>query len=711
MRFSLRLKLTLVSLLLLLIPLTGFRFSELIKQDLLRSRTETMLFSAKAVASALSGRTGLFDRELFHSLSPTRDLYLFQLSNPIRINGKTDDWQPELKQAGIFGEEHLLFSTTPYRHESLHYQHLTGVRGEYLYAVFLVTDDQVIYRQADSPRQDLADHLQIGVEDQQGQLHQYLLSASQPGWVNGYLMPEDDRIATPERVEPRIQGMWVESAEGYILELRMPTEMVGRKLAFAIADVDDPDDRQTTALVGTATAEYGGELGWLLSPSRTIEEILKSLDRPHSRVLIVDTNRRVRASFGSLADETKDEAADTSSLLTTLSSYTYRLLAPFYRFFIRPFGADIARPIAKSSTLDLAGVKEALQGTSSVTSYTENNGQVEIMAAIAPLREGKEILGAVVVEQTTNSILALRNKVIEESLTLTILAFIFGGAGLVLFASRLSSRIRRLGNQAAAAISDSGQIRTTVAPMTARDEIGDLSRTLTAMLRQLQSQTEYREKMADNLEHEMRTPLAGISASLKNMAREMENPPAHITEYLNWALEDVARLENLLTAVRDATSLTEALGRDFKEDFLLDEAIEMWLVHSWRPAFPAVEFVYRRPSAPLTLHGDPTRIHQMLDKLIENAVSFHTAGSPIEITLTAKADSIVLQVANQGPTIPPELRNQIFNSMVSLRRQKDKQPHLGLGLYIVRTIVEHHHGTISAGTTEDGTGTVFTLTL
>lgn len=331
MRFSLRLKLTLVSLLLLFIPLTGFRFSELIKQDLMQSRKETMLFSARAVASALSGRTGLFDRELFHSLSPTRDLYLFELSNPIRINGKTDDWQPELKQARIFGQEHLLFSAETYRHESLHYRHLTGIRGEYLFAVFLVTDDKVIYRPPDSPRHDLSDHLQIGVEDQQGRLHQYLLTATQPGWVNAFLMPEDSQVTIPEGMEARIQGMWVESDAGYILEIR--------------------------------------------------------------------------------------------------------------------------------------------------------------------------------------------------------------------------------------------------------------------------------------------------------------------------------------------------------------------------------------------LHGDPARIHQMLDKLIENAVSFHTEGTAIEIVLTEHNGAILLKVANEGPIIPQELQNQIFNSMVSYGRQKDKQPHLGLGLYIVRTIVEHHHGTIAVGTTENGSGTVFSLSL
>lgn len=719
MRISLRIKLALVSLLLLFIPLTGFRFSELIKQDLLESRKETMLFSARAVASALSGRTGLFDREQFHSLDANRDLYLYQLSNPMRVNGKTDDWQPQLEEAGEFGEDHLLLSTGPYSAESLHYRHLTGIRGAYLYAIFLVTDDQIVYRHANSLRLDLSDHLQISVEDQQGNLHHYKLTAIQPGWVNAFLMPENLQETIPDRVETKIQGMWVESPGGYIVELRMPKEMVGQKLAFAIADIDDPVTRKTKTLIGTAATEEQEELGWLLSPSGAIEDILESLDRPHSRVMIVDSNRRVRASFGNLAEEQATPDTDTS-VLTAISSYTYRFLAPLYRFFTQSFATEFSQPTAQPSTLDIKGVKEALLGVSSVTSYAINDGQVEIMAAITPLKEQDTIIGAVVVEQTTNSILALQNKMIEESLTLTILVFSFGGFGLIFFASRLSSRIRRLGSQAASAISANGQIRATILPIASRDEIGDLSRTLTTMLNQLKMQTDYREKMADNLEHEMRTPLAGISASLKNMARDMDDPPEHLTNYLNWALEDVARLESLLTTVRDATSLQEALGHDFKEDFLLDTAIDMWLTHSWRQAFPKVDFIFHRPTEPVTLHGDPSRIRQLLDKLVDNAISFHRPGTPIEISLAENSDThfsaplrgkVTLTVANQGPTIPEEQQTQIFNSMVSYRQQKGSGPHLGLGLYIVRTIVEHHQGRVSVCSTKDEEGTIFTLTL
>ncbi len=710
MRITLRVKLALVSLILLFIPLTGFRFSELIKRDLLESREETMLFSARAVASALSGQTGLLDKELFHSLDSSRDLYLYKLTNPMRINGKTDDWQPQLLEAREFGENHLLSSPGTYSYDSLHYKHLTGVRGEYLYAVFVITDDQLVYRRPSSLRLDLSDHLLIGMEDQTEKSHQYLLTAREPGWVNGFLMPEDSSQTIPEKVETRIQGMWVESEGGYTLEIRMPLEMVGRKLAFGIGDVDDPIGRKTEALIGTATTNNSGQFGWLLSQSGAIEDILKSLDRPHSRVVIVDNNRRVRASFGNLAEES-GEATGETSLLNSLSSLTFRIFSPLYNFFMHPFRAEFSQPPAQPSTLDIEGLKAALQGSSSFTSYMTGDGQVEIMAAISPLRNKDQVIGAVIVEQTTNSILALQNRLIEESLTLTILVFIFAGLGLILFASRLSFRIRRLGSQAAAAINNSGQISSTIEPTAARDEIGDLSRTLTAMLTQLTIQTEYREKMADNLEHEMRTPLAGISASLKNLAGELKNPSEHITKYLHWALEDINKLETLLNAIGDKTNLQEELSLDFKEDFNLERALQMWLDHSWRQAFPETEFIYHKPREPIILHGDPSRIRQMLDKLIDNAVSFHTPGSPIEIGLAMKNRKIELRITNQGPTIADELQNQIFNSMVSYRQQKGSKPHMGLGLYIVRTIIEHHQGEVSVCSTEDNNGTIFTLTL
>ena len=167
-------------------------------------------------------------------------------------------------------------------------------------------------------------------------------------------------------------------------------------------------------------------------------------------------------------------------------------------------------------------------------------------------------------------------------------------------------------------------------------------------------------------------------------------------EYMSWALRDVQRMESLLTAIRDATSLREALERDYPEDFDLGAALALWLEHGWQPSYPNVAFHYHAPKEPLLIHGDPDRLRQMIEKLIDNAVSFHHPDTPIVLELLRRNDKIELTVCNQGPPIAPDMLGQIFNSMVSLRTRKSSTPHLGLGLYIVRSIVEHHQGTIRA---------------
>jgi two-component system sensor histidine kinase ChvG len=710
MRINLRTKLFFISLLLLLIPFAGLKISDIIKQELLVSREETLLFAARAVSSAISGRTGLFDREIFHSLEGENDIYLHNLKNPIRLNGKTDDWEELLEEADTLRPENLLFHSRDYTPESLQVSYLSGVRGDYLYALFTVIDDSVVYRKENSLRLDRSDHLLIHVESPDGRTNSYLLTTIKPGWVNGFLLPGGESEAIYGIPEPKIQGVWQEVDQGYLLEFRMPRSMVGSKLAFAVADIDDPRNREKVYVIGTTKNQEGGKLGRLLSFSEDIAKLLKELDRPNSRVLIVDSNSRIRAIYGELRDDLKKEL-DEDNLLTGMSNVIYSMLSPIYRIFTTPFATSVDPSPAQLSKLDLAGVAEAFENRATITRYHPEGKMVEIMAAITPLKNGENIVGAVVVEQTTNSILSLQNRVIEESIVLTIGIFSMVGLALLFFASTLSTRIRRLGKEAASAIFTGGKITTTISGQNINDELGDLSRSLHKMLKQIENQSAFREKMADNLEHEMRTPLAGISASLKNMAGELENPPPRITEYLEWALVDVNRLESLLTAIRDAASLQEMLEQDHKEEFDLASAISMWLSHSWQPAFKEVEFIYIKPEEPVLFDADPGRIHQLLDKLIENAVSFHTPKTPVSIALQQKSGKTVVEISNHGPAIPYEMQDQIFQSMVSQREKKDSSPHLGLGLYIVRTITEHMSGTVSVVSNESTLLTTFTIRL
>lgn len=680
MRFSLRLKLTLLSLLLFLIPLIVFRFSALLHVDLLESREEALVFTAKAVSTSLGDRPGLFDRELLHSQYRNRDLYLFSLSNSIRLNGKIDDWQPELEQIEQFGADHLLNSSRPYGAGSLRFEHMLGQRGKFIYGLFIVKDDHLIYRHENSLHPTKADHIQIGIQDESGRLQRYVLATKRPGWINGFLMDPDTEKLIPIAPESRIQGVWSETEDGYIVEMRMPLAMIGKRLAFAVADVDDANIRNMETLIGTANPGRIGDLGWLLAPSEQIENLLEKLDLPHSRIRVVDKNRRVRARFGKLQEETDKE------------TFFHNIFNPVYRIFTDTFTENFIDP-GSANMLDIKGIEEGLQGKSSITHYQLPNVNVEVMAAITPLLDDGNVVGAVVVEQTTNSILALKNRMIEESIAFTVMAFVVVGFGLLLFASRISSRIRRLSNQAENAISKDGRLVSTIDLVPAKDEIGDLTRTLSNMLKQLKEQNEYRETMADNLEHEMRTPLAGISASLKNLEQELASNDTQIHNYMHWALADVRRMESLLTAIRDATNLQEALKQDFMEDFDFAKALAIWLEQSWHASFPGVQFLLNTASSSMVVRGDPDRLRQMIEKLIDNAVSFHTPGTPVSLSLTGH-ENLNLAVCNEGPEIENAAQGQIFNSMVSFRSRKKNSPHLGLGLYIVRSIAHHHGGTV-----------------
>ena len=706
MRFSLRLKLALLSLLLLLFPLLGMRLNNTLKNSLIISQQDTLNLTAQAVSAALTDRNDLFDREQFHGLNQDRDLYLFQLSNTIQLDGKLDDWRPELAEAEEFAREHLISSEGRYMLHSLNFRHLAGKQDKYLYALFDVQDDHVVYRSKNSLRLDRSDHLQIVIGDEKGQ-RKYLITAHEQGWVNGFLMP-DVPIKFPVS-EQRIQGVWRQTERGYNLEIRIPLELLGNKLAFVIADVDDVTTRDIRALIGTSNLKEDKGPGLLLTTSTLIEEILKSLDRPYARIRIVDRNQRVRAQVGSLrTSEIPQKEEDT------LSRRINELLRPLYRFFINPFLAEFKDQASQPTELDLQGIREGLTGKHSVTSYLMEDGQVEVMAAITPLYEQDQVIAAVVVEQTTNSILSLSNRLIEETISLSVIAFLFGGCILLFFAFRISARIRRLRNQAASAITPDGRILNTVNRDTASDEIADLGRTLDSMLSQLQQQIEHREQMADNLEHEMRTPLAGIAASVKNLRQEQLeiNPSDHIMEYIEWVERDVQRMEELLTSIREATTLKNALLLDAMEEFDLGRAVSVWLEHGWRPAFSGVDILYQAPEYEVPVKGDPVRLRQALDKLIENAVSFHAPETAVELQLEDSEETVSLLVINQGPTIEPDMQQQIFHSMISSRAVKDTSPHLGLGLYIVRTVLDHHDGQVSVQNLSDGRkGVIFTITL
>ena len=109
--------------------------------------------------------------------------------------------------------------------------------------------------------------------------------------------------------------------------------------------------------------------------------------------------------------------------------------------------------------------------------------------------------------------------------------------GLFFFASRISSRIRGLRNQAESIIDDSGRVQNTIVASQNSDEIGDLSRSFSNIVERLSQYTSYLENMSSRLSHELRTPVTVVRSSLENLDMTGKNEESAI--YIERAEEGI----------------------------------------------------------------------------------------------------------------------------------------------------------------------------
>lgn len=349
-------------------------------------------------------------------------------------------------------------------------------------------------------------------------------------------------------------------------------------------------------------------------------------------------------------------------------------------------------------------VERALDGASSLKRRPGPGGSAPIVTVTQPVWIGETVAGVAIVEESTGAAVSFRQRAIERLIAVTLIAF--GAAALVLlmFASRISVRLRRLRDEAEQAIDSRGHVRSLVTAEHAQDEIGDLSRSFSLALTRLSDYNAYLENLARRLAHELRTPIAVVRSSLDNL--RLKVLPHDAAVYLDRAESGLRRLDMALTRMAEASRLEQAVRSTERERFDAT-AVIAGCVAGYATAFPDSRFAAQLPPQPVMLNGAPDLYAQMLDKLAANAVDFAIAGSSIAISLTLRDTMAVLTVTNRGPLLPESLR--LFESMQSARSDPVQDIHLGLGLYIVRLIAVFHHGHAIATNLVDSSGVQFSV--
>jgi signal transduction histidine kinase len=230
---------------------------------------------------------------------------------------------------------------------------------------------------------------------------------------------------------------------------------------------------------------------------------------------------------------------------------------------------------------------------------------------------------------------------------------------------------------------------------TSRDEVGELARAFNSMAAELDEVDRMRRDLLANVSHELRTPIGALRAKLENLVDDVETTdPATLKSMLR----QVERLGDLVEQLLDLSRLESGavpLQRTtFSAATLVEHVVEEWRTQA---EIRDVHVEGAVEPATLELHADEQRLHQVLANLVANAVRHSPRGGRVLVRATAVDGLARLEVSDDGPGIPPEEAERVFERFYrSDQARSSKDGGTGLGLSIARWIVDLHGGRIRA---------------
>ncbi len=677
---SLRTQLLLVALLTLVLPWAGWRYVTEMEGVLRAGLEQSLTASAMTMAGAFSPQRLAYARIAGADTDAT--IYAHPLPAAPRVDGYREDWGLTDSHARPLGDLGRYWA---------------GVHERHLYLYIDIDDAQVVYpRIPGQPPYGDRLLLQVGGSNERW----LVLNTAAPGVVPAR-ETEPPAYRPGDSFEERIYAVWVATRSGYAAEIRLPLDMLGPLPSLGIAAVNVTPTNGDYDATLTTSWNHPAELpGHVVRQRPALAAIAAQFDQPGRRLRIVDAQGWVLYDGGSVTAATVSggTAAEERGFLDNLLRLILRREDAPYTGFEQPPGF-----------LHDANLRAALDGETLTAWYRRASDADSIVVAAVPIHlrdetEAVRVQGALLLETGTDSILTLTNDALVRLLGFTILASLIAAVALFGYATLLSVRIHRLAGATATALGPEGDIRASVPGRKAGDELGALSRSVGDLLRRLRDYTEYLRSLKGKLAHELRTPLAVVSTSLDNIEREQ--PPAKLVPYLDRIREGTTRLDALITAMSEATAIEQAVTETARQPFDLAGVVAS-CVSAYGDVHRQRRFRFDSETHSMVVSGSPDLIAQMLDKLVDNAVSFSPPDTDIVIALKRQRHSLILSVSNEGPLLPDQMQAQLFDSLVSVRDEQHRSGrHLGLGLYIAALIARFHHGRLEAANRDDGRGVI-----
>ena len=436
--------------------------------------------------------------------------------------------------------------------------------------------------------------------------------------------------------------------------------------------------------------------------------ILVQLGQRHlARLRIIDRQGELFADSARLGPKRDDNptpegpAAQPSDapFLYRIGSLPFRTL----RRFTQPPEDELGDGWDPTSFLEAPEVRDALDGRYGATTRITPGSQRSVTLHIAiPIRVDGVVEGAVLVSQSTGRILQALYSVRLDVFRVFLVSLAVAMVLTLLMATTIARPLGRLRRRAEAILDRRGRLRGSFEPSRRSDEIGDLERALAELTRRLEEHLQFTESFAADVSHEFKNPLAAIRSATE-MALEVDDPSER-RRFLTMILNDVARMERLLTEAREISRIDARIDEEELERVSLD-ALLQGLVEAFRlrRGSRGPEFLLALADRQVDIVASPDRLTQVFENLFANAVSFSPADGAVTVTLRVEDEHAVVTIADEGPGIPEEHLERIFSRFFSYRPDHtDDGGHSGLGLSIVRAVIEAYQGTVTAGARSGG---------
>ena len=346
-------------------------------------------------------------------------------------------------------------------------------------------------------------------------------------------------------------------------------------------------------------------------------------------------------------------------------------------------------------------LRAALAGRyGAATRATPGQRSLTLYSAV-PVRSGQSVIGAVVASQSTYRILRALYDVRLRVFKIVLASMLVAALLTTAAAGTIVRPLRRLERQATRLAGTRGRAPATFPGTSRKDEIGALARALEELTRRTNDHIALLQSFSGDVSHELKNPLASIRTAAETMA--MTDSAAERERFLGLMTRDVARLERLVSSLREIAVVEDQIAHDATEPVdlvgLLDDAVGRAVA---RTGCSIALHTDGCADSPLRVRASRERLTQVFDNLIDNATSFAPPGTSVDVRVTSEGTAVGVSVEDRGPGIPPEHMDRIFSRFFSYRPSNRRGDHVGLGLAIARQIVESYGGSIDAANRDGG---------